>query len=189
MSEEQTNTIKEKILKDADEGMENVFNGLIDNKPKGKLPEPLFREHYLKYFTGEIPMEEDTSIIAEWVGIAGSPGSEVDIVGPDGKTILTVPPLFNTDVIDPVRDNSENSFSNIISNYMLKSNNIPAAADRYLENELDKKKESVAKTKSNNIAKWEKILDHYGVKANNNVEINNPNNEADISDNDLDFDD
>lgn len=138
-----------------------IHNSLIETNTKVKFPIELFNNYFAPYFFGQIPINEQSDIFSTWIGIAGSPTSEVDIVDTLGNIVFTVPPLYNTDVIDILRKNSE--LSKVVDNYNNYGNALPAVAMGFVKNNLLPAvtdiidKDNIA----DNLTGWAKIAQHY----------------------------
>jgi hypothetical protein len=140
----------------------DVFDALVVNSDKGRLPEEIFKSYFLPYFSGEIPLT-NTSVIPDWISVAGSMVSEVDILDNTGNTLFTVPSLFNTNIINRINDDSHN-LNEIYTSFEAQKSNIPAVANNFLMNELDNKAKSIVTPTidSNSETKWNDILKRYG---------------------------
>lgn len=154
-----------------------------------KIPEDIFKQHFLPFFSGKEARDENKNVLGEWIGIAGSPVAEVNVIDNEGKVLFTVPPIFDSTVIKAVQDNLGKSFSDIYALYRLHSNNLPAQGENFLTKELSKKyADTITKSEllEENSKKWEKILNRYD--GNNNTTPNtekktivksNPDDEVD----------
>lgn len=136
---------------------------------RSKLPEPLFREHFLPFFSGASPIEGRSDVITKWIGVAGSPTAEVDVINEQGQSLFTVPGYYDTTVIDAMSRSlgKENTLSTIINVYSQQMTNIPQIAETEVRKNLDVKKDSLiqpSKNYQNNRERWEAIFSHYGIE-------------------------
>lgn len=136
---------------------------------RAKLPEPLFREHFLPFFSGASAIDSRSEVITQWIGIAGSPTAEVDVINEQGESLFTVPGYYDTTVIDAMSRSlgKEVTLSRIINIYNQQMTNIPQVAETEVQKNLEVKKESLiqpSKNYQNNRERWESIFTHYGLK-------------------------
>lgn len=166
-----------------------AFSALVENKEENpKLPEPVFKEHFLPFLTGQKPISEQPTVLKDWVDVAKSPMGEVDVVNEKGDTLFTVPPIYDSGVIDVVKRNLGESFSEIYSQYAMHTNNLPILGERFLANTFEKKVPQMTKASENAeqiAAGWKKVFDHYSLTAQTgNTVVNLSNHPAD----DLEYD-
>ncbi len=154
-------------LQDASNAVNAVYTELIENTDHlTKLPEPIFKEHFLPFFTGQKSTTENPNVMQEWVSVAGSAMAKVDIINQDGETIFTVPPIYDSNIIKTAKDKLSQSFSDIYAQYNMHSNNLPMAGEKYLAEAFSEKIPTLLKpseTSSENQQGWEKIFQHYGL--------------------------
>ena len=149
----------------------NIYDSLVGVKVNSQLPEDIFRGYFLPHFSGHQPISKNSQVFAEWISIAGTPTSEVDIIDQHGQVLFTVPSLFDTRVIDTVKRDVGNSIADIYSQFDLKSTNIPSVANNYLNRELSKKL-SILDTdvKHDDVTKrWIDIFHRYGLEVEDTV--------------------
>ena len=151
---------KEQHINSLNSEMAPVFN-MLNSKPKGSLPENVFASYFLPYFSGITPIMPESTVIADWISIAGAPTNEVDIVDQTGRVIFTVPPLFDTGVIDTTRDSGR--FISIYDQYTLQNTNIPSLANNFLMNALANKASEID-TSVQPVDTWLAILKRYGIE-------------------------
>lgn len=169
-----------------------IFDALVVNAHNdvAKLPEEIFKGHFLPFFSGEKDIKERKEFFSEWIGIAGSPMAEVNIIDNNGQTLFTVPPMLDSSVIETAKRNLGESFSDIYSQYKMHSNNLPVVGERVLADAFEKKIGTTIK-KSDvvqaNQDRWNSILNRYGrekTAATTNVANSRANNAGD----ELDYD-
>lgn len=150
----------DQMMDQAKTRIEFIHEKLIETAEKAKFPVDLFTEHFAPYFFGDKPVPKDADIFGTWVGIAGSPMASVDVVNKTGKVEFTVPPLFDTNVLDL---QNRNNLSRVIDNYNNYSNSLPAMAMGYVKNNLlPAAEEAVGKpTHSEALVGWAKIAQYY----------------------------
>lgn len=155
------------------EETEKIYSKLVANPLANKLPERLFVENFLPYFCGEVEIPEETELYSLWYGIAGSPTGEVDIIDISGKSLYKVPPLMNTNIINPKRgDNNDMNFSQIIALASMYNNMTPVAGLNALNTGLANKLETL-RNKSVEFTdyeiRWIDIFKRYGKIKQNTV--------------------
>lgn len=185
----QLNEIQKKLLQEQGKDLvlkgNHIFNSLVNESADmhGKLPEPLFVKHFLPVFAGEVSSKENQQALGNWISIAGTPMNEVDIIDNTGKVLFSVPPLFNTAVIDITNRANGRSLADIFKEYVIRNANIPSIAERKLADAIeDKLNQSVDSGRRNlgNEERWMSIFERYG-----KVTIDNSSN---IKPQDLDSD-
>lgn len=155
-----------------------------------KLPEKIFVHFFLPFFCSERKLEEDPSIISVWIGIAGAPTKEVQIVDDNNLILFNVPSMMNTSVIDTLNKNSSQNFMNIVNNYELYKTVTPQRGKNYLDNAIDEKIEKLRLTSNvfiDNEKRWKDIFIRYG-KIKKNVEDKNIINNNKLSDEEFSYD-
>ena len=130
-----------------------------------QLPEDIFVGYFLPYFSGQREITSDQKVIGDWISVAKTPMASVDIVNDGGTVLYTVPPIFNTSLINANKQDRENSFSAIYNKFQLLNNNIPATANKYLMEQFSNKfGELDANTDvSEATAKWNNIFERYNI--------------------------
>jgi hypothetical protein len=167
MSEDKVSkAIANNLKKQVAEQTNDIYNSLVGNKENSQLPEDIFQQYFLPHFSGQASISNKPEVMAEWISIAGTPTSEVDIIDHAGHVLFTVPSLFDTNVIDAVKREVGESISDIYNQYDLKSNNIPSVANNFLNKELSKKLRIVDTNinHSDITDRWNSIFDRYGIQ-------------------------
>lgn len=180
---------KKMKVEQATAAINDAFQSLVvETVDRQKMPEPIFKEHFLPFLSGQKDLGDNPNIVKEWVDAAKSPVAEVDVVDETGQVIFTVPPLYDTDVIDSVKRKLGESFSAIYTQYTLHSNNLPVMGERFLAETFDKKIPSMMK-KSENVEaanqRWTDIFNRYNITQVNGNAVSMPA-VSDVSD--LDYD-
>lgn len=140
---------------------------------KGRLPEEIFVNYFLPYFkeplndkskVSEEILKRRDKMLREWIAIAGSLFSEVDIIDVAGKVLFTVPALNNTNVINPIRSEGAPSFETIANMAERLQMLSPAKSVNYQNERLQDKLEDMSKGrhKFTEIEKrWISIFERY----------------------------
>lgn len=177
-----------------DEESERAFiNDLIDavTTPPKKIPEPVFREIFLPYFTGERKPDPNNSAIAHWIGLVGSASDPADIVDVKGEVLFQVPPMYDSSVIDTRRNSKDaKNFATIFSVYEEEARVHPALGKKFLVEELSKKADVTIPEDMAEKSKysWDPVLKYYKL-----IPDTPENNKAQVNqtpgDDDLEFED
>ncbi len=131
----------------------NIHSELVTSPGlRKKLPEELFVAYFLPLFAG-LETHPDVNI-GRWVSIAGTPFAEVDIINTQGHTLYTVPPIFESKVIDTTKY-AGGSIKAITGTYELLLRQSPHRAEAFMTHSLDKI------DKTNDLSKWYNV---HGVK-------------------------
>jgi hypothetical protein len=161
-------TIDDHMLEQTRQLINNSYEGLIANTENSKLPEDIFRNVFLPYFTGQ-QTENIENVTTQWVGIAGSAMSKVDIIDTQGNVLFTVPELMNTSGLDVIKRRAGDSLEDRTSTYHSHALTSPALARNYLQQGLDgklnqmvsvEKAKGAFKDRSN---EWNKVFSYYGL--------------------------
>jgi hypothetical protein len=173
-------------IKRASEIGEELYKSLVLDYPVSKLPEKVFNQTFLPYFTGQKSIEENPEILKIWISIAGNPGSSVDIIDNNSDDVLfRVPPLYNTDFVQPPTGGSI-PYEGIIHEFQEKSASSPKLGNAFLKNVLDTTKKIIV-TNNNHVEEykemWNKIFDYYHIG-----EVQEKKDTSGISDDEIIFD-
>jgi hypothetical protein len=130
------------------------------------IPEAMFVHHFLPFFAGET-QENSQEIIGNWLTVAGSAINPVNVVDRAGRVVIQVPPIQNSESLDPT------AISNVNLAYTAKESGAmsslsPQAAQNIMSAGLGVKLTAMTKDiqKSNEAheKKWDDLLVHYGKK-------------------------
>lgn len=159
---------KEQMRADIVRSSQETYNALVVNPMSNlaKLPEEIFVNSFLPYFSGKKSIAEDPSIFSYWIGIAGSPTSEVQIIDAAGNKLYTVPPMSDSNTVDISKGAEGTTMQEIIVNYTLYKNVTPMKGKNYLDSALDvKADELVGKSDyfKRNEQRWAEIFKRYGI--------------------------
>lgn len=172
------------------EATQSVFEAhgiLVENVEKTKIPEPIFVDHFLPFFSGE-HVDPRENRLSEWIAIAGSPMASVDVVDQNNNTVVTIPPVMNSDVIS-VTSSKMKPISTTFMQYDLEKTISPTGSSITLHNSLVERASGVisADSVTQNTVKeaWDNVFKHYGVIKSNDNTSSAASNSA--LDNDLSF--
>jgi len=99
----------------------------------GRVPESIFREYFLPYFAGEIPIEDNT-VVGQWIAIAGTPAAEVRVIDDvTREELFRVPPIMTTQFLDVQTRPNGMPMKDVLEQAALHRQNIPIQGERYLE--------------------------------------------------------
>lgn len=188
MSQDIKKTIAERYRQEASERVNLAYESIVNSKIKGKISESAFT-YFVPYFSGELPIDRSNTVIAQWISIAGTPMSEVDVINSKGQVIFTVPPLFDSEGINIVDRRGRNSFADIANNFQNMNVSTPIAANNFLNNSLYGKIEEII-TDNKNVTlsqeRWQAILSRYTDIKKTDTSTETAKEVADTSD-DLDY--
>lgn len=138
---------------------------IIQEQPKAKLPEIIFREHFVDFFrnygSNTEPTEADSTTYARWLTIAGSEFNEVDIIDDKGNVIFTVPPMLTKPNVDykATRTINVNDTAYDATN---KFNRTPAESSNFITSKVSKLMSgAITVDTSGDEFRWKKILNKY----------------------------
>lgn len=175
-----TDRVRQEIVDSTD----LIFDSLVNHQIKGRLPESLFVNHFLDFFSGEKPATPDNKIIEQWISVAGTPMSTVDVINEKGDVLFNVPSLFETNMLDIAKTSTTNSLPEIYGTFDAKVNHIPAVGNKYLADALGDKIQNMVKDSpalNTNKQKWDEILTRYG-KLEKSKSVNNVMPDDDLAD-------
>lgn len=175
-----TDRVRQEIVDSTD----LIFDSLVNHQIKGRLPESLFVNHFLDFFSGEKPATPDNKIIEQWISVAGTPMSTVDVINEKGDVLFNVPSLFETNMLDIAKTSTTNSLPEIYGTFDAKVNHIPAVGNKYLADALGDKIQNMVKDSpalNTNKQKWDEILTRYG-KLEKSKSVNNVKPDDDLAD-------
>lgn len=143
-----------------------AFDSLVVKVNNAHLPETVFQQHFLPFFAGELdaPSLKDRDVITDWISIAGTPMSEVDIVDDLGNTLFSVPPIFDSKIIEHVNRKAGNSIQDIMLEYEMRKGGVPTQANNFLNQALATKSQEITSNTSHlnvSISRWNDIMKRY----------------------------
>ena len=118
-------------------GMERDIYSLLkmyNEESINKLPEYIFVDFFLPYFSGKLNLKDSEEPITKWISIAGSPTKEVDIIdNSTGEILFRVPSLINTSKLNVTKNDKKISASEILAMAARKADSgIPGNVETYL---------------------------------------------------------
>lgn len=149
------------------DSMNDAHQAIMDDSIKGRLPENIFVDYFLPYFSGNLPINKTSKVLTDWISVAGSAVAEVDIIDREANVLFTVPPIMDTTVINPASFDSDHSLAGIYREYGLRANNLKPAAERFLLTELDTATDIItapSSIKEKNTVVWDDIFKRYNIK-------------------------
>lgn len=167
MKNDKLNPVDQQAL----DSIEYHFNALVE-KPAleiNQLPESIFAQVFLPFFCGEKNLTDEPDILVKWISIAGNPTKEVQIIDENSNPIFKVPALADSSIFDVTNAKGGQPFYNIIMNYELHKNQLPVIGQKYLNNSISERFQSLTKSSTvyaANEKEWNTIFVRYGkVKA------------------------
>lgn len=153
------------VRNDVIEKTDLFYDALVVNaEPTAKLPEAVFVEHFLPYFSGEKPMTRENKVMENWVSISGTPTNEVAIIGTNNEVLFKVPAVFDTNLMDVTNRNASVAMANIYSGFSMRNNNLPVIANNYLAGALTEKQSELLSSegaKTETERRWTSIMARY----------------------------
>ena len=150
--------------------MDRVYTDLVVSQPKGRLPEDIFVNHFLPFFSGK-DSDGSKKKMGEWIGIAGNATAEVDIIDPTGEVLYTVPSMMNSNALDISNRKVGDTISEMVSNYKLREAHIPGTGQNYLNHESAQKVERMVHRENLPInqteKRWLEIFNRYNLNPGN----------------------
>lgn len=169
----------ENLQKVADES----YDILVAKKTNPRIPEDVFKHHFLNYFTGHGKVEPSRNIIAEWVSVAGSVTNSVDVFDQTTKEILfTVPPIMDTSNIRTKKEGNKTMIELNLEHSIVK-NSFPGAGARFVNTTMvEKAKSLVGGTLDTTKAEQQWIAIHDRYFGSGDVKTEKPNTSTDTGD-------
>ncbi len=176
---------------------DKAFDSLIaiEKVNRTRIPEDLFKNVFLSLFANFDNHHPDASI-QNWVSIAGTPFSPVDVYS-GNEFLFTVPPIYSKEAIKPQEMNRDEPLSHIVSIAQKLSMRSPIEGQNYIDNKyaMTSRKVKGAVNRLEYLNEWNAIFKRYNIEP--IVEIENSNTsttkvvQSDIKDelrgDDLDF--
>lgn len=160
-------------IKEAGAFIDDVISEIAE--PAVKIPEPVFRELFYPYITGQKEITPQTKVVEQWMGIVG-PTEPADIVDVKGEVLFSVPPMIDTDLINKsVKDKF--SLKKIVQEYMDDSMIHQTRADGMLRAAFSQRLKSIVTDK--NEAAWQPMLKYYSGSADGSKAPSTHNNTDD----------
>lgn len=161
--EDHVASMRKAINDDISRGTDIVFKGLVEQAPINAIPESLFVRYFLPCFTGQV---NNANWVLEWVGIAGTPMSEVNVFK-DGtnEVLFRVPGILASKTL--LLEKRYGDLGDIFTRYEQIKSNIPSAGMRFMTQALNQtNKELLQKYNSDDTKRaWYHILTRYNLIA------------------------
>ena len=143
-----------------------IINEIFDqiSEPRKKIPEPVFRDLFLPFFTGERQMTSADDVVPHWAGVVGSHTEPADVVGPQGEVLFTVPPMVDTSQLNTLADRrGPASFGGMFQSYEEQSRLHAKLGVRDLADGLAQKTSEIMPQNRSQYS-WDGVLEYYGLK-------------------------
>ena len=159
--EELSNSLDTSLINEIKELGNVVTKALVEDVPRHKMPEIVFKDMFLDHFKSVANRTStDNTLSLAWIGLAGSPYAEVDVIDSASNVLFTVPGLLARPSIS--NDAMSNyDMSNIAANYKLKSNQMQVVGERYMAGAINGLDQAVKKEDNSSAARWQAILHRY----------------------------
>lgn len=145
---------------------DQAYDMLVAKAENPRIPEDVFRHHFLPFYSGQGDPDPKRNVIAEWVGVAGSPTIPVDVFDNETKEVLfTVPPVIETTNLR-LTNAAGKSLSELHREHSIQKSTFPGAGERFVATVVMEKARSIAGSAvstANAQAQWGKIFDYYDI--------------------------
>lgn len=152
------------IVLESHAAMKKVYQTLVEES-RGQIYENAFVEHFLPFFAGVKDVPPDRKIFDDWVALAGSVNSPLDVVDENGKVLFTTPPPVDTSGIQVFRQKNDKSLLDIMTYFEMEKAGHPGAAainrDRSLE---ERSKTLLTNASEKNREEWSAICSRYQIQ-------------------------
>ncbi len=148
------------------EGEREFINELINTtgSTKKAIPEPVFKEIFLPFFTGEKTANAEQPVIQHWMGLVGSPTAAADVVDIQGNILFEVPPMYDTTRIDNLaRHEKDVGFARIFGVAEEQARVHVSLGKAYVAEELTKKLLTELPENATSKYSWRPALEYYGL--------------------------
>lgn len=153
------------LQRETQDFINNSFNAIVGTHTNQRIPEPVFRHHFLPHFSGNVETPQGRNVLAEWVGVAGSPMAKVDVVDENNNVLFTVPPVMDSSIINLNKVNGR-SLSDLVGEYNLHKNHSPGRGITYLANNVQPKLQEIVpghSDESQAVSEWSKVFNFYNL--------------------------
>jgi hypothetical protein len=158
--EEQMNAIREAITEDLNKNKDIIFNSLVEEAPINSIPESLFVNYFLPCFIGRV---DNPNWVMEWISIAGTPTSEINVVKDGTQEFLyRVPGILSTKTLF---NNNSLALSDVFTRYDQLTSNMPSQGLNFLMGALNNINKNLLSDYDNDSVKksWLHILRRYSL--------------------------
>lgn len=168
---------------------ENSYQAIVADGSKNVISEEAFKQSFLPYFSGNVGAVGNRNVITEWISVAGTAMSEVDVINDKREVLFTVPALFDSNVIDLTKRVTGSSIGEIVEDYNLRKDATPYAAKNIVNDSLDRKLKEIttdtAPIRQTTAERWIAIMGRYGIAPPSDRLPSQPVNESKEGDDDV----
>lgn len=145
--------------------MEFSRQQLLENVERAVLPEHLFRQHFLPFFLGNTNPDPKNEVVAAWIGIAGAPTAEVDIIDDARNVLFTTPAIFSTASLNTdINTHRSQRLRDLCLDVAHQELSLAPLAAATLARGLQQKADDIvqpSQTSQDEMTKWRKIYEFY----------------------------
>ena len=156
--------------------MEFSRQQLLENVERAVLPEHLFRQHFLPFFLGNSNPGPNNEVVAAWIGIAGAPTAEVDIIDDARNVLFTAPAIFSTTALNTdINTHRSQRLRDLYLDVAHQELSLAPLAAATLARGLQQKVEDIVQptqTSQDELSKWRKIYEFYKIPLPNQAQQN-----------------
>lgn len=160
-----TNKINAPVNKMLVDSITNIEKELIETKENPRLPEYIFKEHFLDFFKeyGTMTKEDKhkAPLYQKWLELAGSEYGEVDIIDNQGNVLFTTPGLFARPKIN-FEHTTAVKLNDTAHNSMNRFNRTSAESINYVNNKVAKTMSGILEADNQDeLNRWNTIVNKY----------------------------
>lgn len=146
---------------------DSSYQAIVADGTKAVISEEAFKQSFLPYFSGNVAAVGNRNVITEWISVAGTAMSEVDVINSKNEVLFTVPALFDSNVIDLTKRVTGSSIADIVEDYNLRKDATPHAATKIVNASLDNRLKEIiadgASIRKTTAERWIAIMGRYGI--------------------------
>lgn len=144
------------------------------------VPEPVFRELFLPYITGQKRPTDESPTLNHWMGLVGGAGEAASVVNEQGEELFRVPPLFDTSRIDPTARGG-GQLGQAFKDYADDSRVHQIRADNELRRTLAARLIAIVKPENSKASDWKPVYDYYKIHIENGKVVSAPTGAAPVA--------
>ncbi|HXQ32491.1 MAG TPA: hypothetical protein VN843_00580 [Anaerolineales bacterium] len=147
-----------------DQAFSDIFESEVHHN---QLPEYLFVNMFLPYFTGKVADNAHLNMTTKWIAVAGSAMNPVDVIDGTGKVLFTVPSLMSSDFLRTKENIRSKSFNDIFNDAKKQSTRIPTLGEKIIGTEGVKKMQDLSKNlrqQDDKESQWDYIFHRYHIE-------------------------
>lgn len=160
------NTMEDQLRQESAAFIAEHHGAIVGGYSNAKIPEEVFRHHFLPHFSGKPEENPKRNVVAEWIGVAGTAMSRVDVTNEKGETLFTVPPIMDSKIIDLNKVGGKR-LGDLLGEYNLhRLNGLRGADQRYMNNVIQPHLNQVTSGESGAAeaeSEWSKVFNYYGL--------------------------